>query len=122
MDAQETQIEEYTLELKEHQLKINGRLHTIRELDGTDRAKYLNSVSSRVKVNNQGKPVGMTTFEGLETSLLKLCLYDGDELVPEKVMSKWPASLLGKFFDIASDLSGLNEAAKKRMQEESKND
>lgn len=122
MDAQERQVEDYSLELKEHQLKINGKLHTIRELDGVDRAKYLNSVSSRVKVNNQGKPVGMTTFDGLETSLLKLCLYDGDELVSEKVMARWPASLLSKFFDIASDLSGLNEAAKKRMQEEAKND
>jgi len=117
-----TTTEEYSLTLKERSFKIDGRVHVIRELDGTERGKYLNSVSSRVKSNTQGKPVGMTTFDGLETSLLKLCLYEGDTLVPEKTMSKWPSSLLSKLFDVASDLSGLNEAAKKKLQEDAKND
>jgi hypothetical protein len=109
------------LTLKEWSFKIDGRSHLIRELDGDDRAKYLDSVSSRVKINNQGKPIGMTTFKGLETGLLKLCLYEDDALVPEKTMAKWPSSLLSRLFDVASDLSGLNEAAKKRLQEEAKN-
>lgn len=118
-----TGVLEFSLELKSQTVKLGDEMYTVRELDGAERGKYLDSVSSRVKTNAQGKPVGMTTFEGLETSLLKRCLYDKNlVLVPEKDMARWPASTLSHLFDIASDMSGLNEAAKKRMQEDAKND
>lgn len=123
MESQDINIE-LSLELKSQTVKLGGRPYTVRELDGAARGLYLNSMSNRVKINAQGKPVGMTTFEGLETSLLKLCLYDDIDgvLVSEKEMAHWPASVLSKLFDIASDLSGLNDAAKKKLQEEAKND
>lgn len=122
MESQVINIE-LSLELKSQIVKLGDKTYTVRELDGDERGKYLNSVSNRVKVNAQGKAVGMTTFEGLETSLLKLCLYDDTNThVPEKDMAHWPASTLSALFDLASDMSGLNEAAKKKAQEEAKND
>jgi len=111
-----------TLTLKVREVKIDDQVYTVRELNGTERGAYLNSVGGRVIINDQGKAVGMKDFTGLEALLLKRCLYGPDGvLVTEKTLATWPASVLGTLFDIAKDLSALNEESKKKVEEEAKN-
>lgn len=112
-----------TLALQSRMVKLDDQVYTIRELDGTARGKYLNGVSSRVIMGSGGRPIGMKDFTGLETALLKLCLYDPQGvLVPEAVMLAWPSSVLGSLFIIARDLSGLGEEAQKKLEQDAKND
>lgn len=116
-------IPEFSLQLEERKLKLDGEVYTLRELAGTGRGKYLTGIASRLVINpDTGKPVSMKNFDGLETSLLRLCLYGPDgSLVPEDIMQKWPSSVLAKLFEMALELAGLGELGRQKKEAEAKN-
>jgi hypothetical protein len=108
--------------LKEVPVVIDGKNYTLRELNGTQKGKYLNKMGSRIVLNEQGKVASFKDYSGLESTLLEQCLYDTEnKLVSAKVIDEWPATVLGKLFDAAQDLSGLNEEARKKQEQEAKN-
>jgi hypothetical protein len=90
--------------------------------DGVQKGKYLNKMGSRIVLGEGGKVESFKDYSGLETTLLAVCLYDENNvLVKDSVMQTWPATVLGKLFDLAQELSGLNEESKKKMEAEAKN-
>lgn len=114
--------------LKEVSVVIDGKNYVLRELDGRQKGKYLNSMAGRIKLNAKGEVESFKDYAGLESTLLSRCLYDGDgKLVPASVMDGtddqqgWPSSMLSALFDAAQGLSGLNEEARKRQEAEAKN-
>ena len=93
--------------------------YVLRELSGKGRDRYLSRMSNRLKYNNAGKPVGMKSFDGLQASLLILCLYNEDDaLVTEEELQVWPASAQDALFQKAQEISALNTEG----EEEAKND
>lgn len=108
--------------LKEVSVTIDGEEYTLRELDGKTKGKYLNKMGSRIVLSEDGKVSGFKDYSGLETILLEQCLYNSEgKPVPAGIIEKWPATVLGKLFDVAQELSGLNEDARKRLETEAKN-
>ncbi len=92
---------------------------TMKELTGKERAVYLGEMGSKMTFDDAGKPTGLSSFEGLQSGLLALCLFDENEKPVEKdVLESYPAGVLSSLFAAAQELSGLTAAA----QEQAKND
>jgi hypothetical protein len=108
--------------LKEIPVEIDDKVYILRELDGTQKGKYLNKMGSRIVLNSSGQIQSFKDYSGLETTLLAVCLYDEDDkLVESSVMQSWPSTVLGGLFDLAQGLSGLDEESKKKLEAEAKN-
>ena len=91
---------------------------TLRELDGTQRNKYLNKMTNRVKIGPNGRAVGIKTFDGFQSDLLRACLFDeSGEPVSVEDIEQLPSSTQMALFERAQQLSGLNTS-----EEEAKND
>ena len=95
--------------------------YVLRELTGRERDVYLNKMGGRMKFNEAGKTEGLSDYEGLQSGLLSLCLRDGGgDLVKDKVLQEWPASVLSELFDVAQELSGLDKGAEAKAKNGSK--
>lgn len=85
------------------------------EMDGRCRDKYLTNVSSRVDSGPDGKGTSVKNFEGLQSALLSLVLFEvvGSERkpVPEDTIQAWPARVQSALFDQARDMNGLGDKA-----------
>lgn len=85
---------------------------TLRELDGTERNKYLNKMTSRVKISRDGKAVGIKSFDGFQADLLKVSLFDeNDEPISVEEIEGLPSSTQQTLFEKAQELSGLDTDA-----------
>jgi hypothetical protein len=89
----------------------------LQELVGSERGQYLNTMSKRMKFDDTGKPVGVSTFDGLEAALLSLCLVDKDgQKVSQERIQALPSSTVSVLFTEAQKMNGLGapgEAASK---------
>jgi hypothetical protein len=113
---------EFSTTLKQVDVVIDGASYKLKELNGTLKGKYLQSMGSRVVINEQGKVAGMKSYEGLESALLCLCLFDSeDKAVPKVVIEKWPSTMLTSLFEAAQELSGLNQEGQEKLEAEAKN-
>jgi len=114
---------EFKLTLKEVPVILDGKNHVLRELNGSQKGKYLNKMSKQITLNEKGKISGFKDLAGLETALLSLCLYDEkDVLVPIEILESFPSSVLGKLQEAASELNGLNEKGQEIIEAEVKNE
>lgn len=96
-----------------------SRTYALRELDGTERDRYLNLLAARTKVGKDGKPQGIKDFKDLQADLVsKSLLDDNGENVPTNMIQKWPVSVQAKLFKMAQKLSALEDESEK----EAKND
>ena len=87
---------------------------TLRELDGTQRNKYLNKMTSRVKMGAGGKAVGIKSFDGFQADLLKMCLFDeNEEAVSIEDIEALPSSTQQEIFKKAQQLCGLEDDKEK---------
>lgn len=112
----------FSLRRKQEEIEIedlDGQASTyyLRELSGAARDKYLNRMKDRMKFDDKGKPCGIKSFDGLQSSLLQETLYDSEnKLVERKVLDQFPASVLDALYTKSQELSALDE------KEEIKND
>jgi hypothetical protein len=80
----------------------------LRELSGSERNKYLNRMTSRVKVGAGGSTT-IKSFDGFQSDLLHLCLLDGDgERVSKEIIEDLPSSTQLAIFNKAQKISGLD--------------
>jgi len=101
-----------SLTLQEKPVKIDGQTWKVKEMMGTQRDKWMKSMSLRMRTDAAGKVSGLKEYDGLHTSLICLCLHDPDgNLVKSDVADKWPASAQTKLFDLCQKVNGLGEAA-----------
>lgn len=85
------------------------------EVNGSERDKHLNFVSSRTRTLN-GKPAGISNFDSLSADLVHRCLWklmpDGSrEQVSVKFIQALPNHILEDLHDRAQELCGLDKKA-----------
>lgn len=114
----------FTLSRREVKIKLQDPRtdrvteYTLRELDGTERDKYLNNLASRMKVDKGGKPQGIKDFKDLQADLVSRSLVDGENTnVPIALIQRWPVHVQTELFKMAQKLSALEEGA----EEDAKN-
>ena len=116
---------EFSLKLKEQGVKIttpNGNVknYVLKELTGEQRDSFLNMMASRL-VMKDGKVQSLSSFDGLQASLVAECLYDEKgESIDKDIIQKYPAQVLASLFKAAQELSGMDISEEE--QEEVKND
>lgn len=109
---------DFTTELKRLPVTIDGDKHTIVEMMGEQRDKYLDDLGGRLKYEG-GKPT-LRKFSGMHSLLLSLCLVDGnDKPVPAKTIDKWPAQTVTGLFNLARELNALDEEEEAEIKNES---
>lgn len=107
----------FTLEREEIPVVIDSQEYVLQELDGSERDRYLNGLTNRMRVNNKGDLAGIKNFDGLQASLVaaSIRLVDGLERKPVllKTVQGWPAKVVKQLFDAARELSGLDDEDEK---------
>lgn len=85
--------------------------YILRELDGLERDRYINSMKKRVTV--AGKSATVTDFEGMQATLLSLTLCRVDTGKGESVetIQRWPARIQNALFIKATEISGLERSS-----------
>lgn len=105
-------------ELKRKELPVElvdtdgtSKMYTLRELSGDERVGYQNRMSKNVKTDAAGKST-VKSFDGVESELIFLCLYDSAGIrVPVNIISQFPSSVQLALFEAAAELSGLGPKA-----------
>jgi hypothetical protein len=83
----------------------------LRELSGKDRDAYLKILGAKMRFDDEGKPQGLKSFDGLHIPLVSLSLYSEDgKRVPTSEIEEYPAAVVEALFDAAQDLSAINKA------------
>lgn len=105
---------------KRRQVEIedeNGVVQTMTlvEMTGIEKGKYLNSMGTRTKYDQNGKPVGVRDFTGLEASLISKCLYSEDgKSVPEEKINRWPVSAQDALMKACLKMNAMDEASREK--------
>jgi len=108
--------ETLTLSLERKEVDVilegpDGQEHhwLLRELSGSERNRYLNKMTHRVKMGPSGQ-TSIKSFDGFQSDLLHLCLVDEEgEKVSKEVIEGLPSSSQLALFDKAQEISGLNK-------------
>lgn len=122
--SETVKVMKFSVVLKEIPVVLTGedgveKKYTLREMVGRTRDEFMNRFRDKAKFDEDGKIIGLTTFDGSQSSLLASCLYDEDDKpVAENVIQELPTTILEKLFGAAQKLSSMDVAAR----EQSKND
>jgi activator of 2-hydroxyglutaryl-CoA dehydratase len=82
--------------------------YELREMCASARDKYLDQLGERMKVDTEGKVAGVKKFDGLQATLVSMCLYDAEgHLVKKEVVQGWPAGTVSSLFQEAQKLNAL---------------
>jgi hypothetical protein len=92
----------------------------LREMLASDRDKYLDGLSKRVRIDGAGKPAGVKDFDGMQAALITRCLYEGEKQVPMSEIQTWPASVVGELFEACQKLNKLNDKESEEVETEAK--
>ena len=103
---------QFDLNFEEIPVDLSGTRYILREINGTQRDEYMTKSVKRVKYKD-GKPSGLTSMAGLESSLLSMCLFGPDgEAVEESEIKKWPSKAVHGLFKAAQKLNGMEDDEK----------
>ena len=92
--------------------------YELREMVAAVRDHYLDQLGDRMKTDATGKVTGVRQFDGLQASLLAVCLFDGSgTLVPKVMIQTWPAGTVSGLFEAAQHLNRLNVTAEEAKAE-----
>ncbi len=90
--------------------------YELREMMASVRDKYLDQLGERMKTGPDGKVSGVKKFDGLQTALLEVCLFDAEgQPVKKAVIQNWPARLVSSLFDEAQKLNQLSATAEEAI-------
>ena len=102
------------------ELEMDGKTeeYILREMDSATRDKYLDSMASRMRLDKDGKPTGVTKFEGMQADLLVNTLRKKDgSAVRKETIQSWPSSTVSALFEEAQKLNLLNRDVKEVLEE-----
>lgn len=84
----------------------------LRELSGSERNKYLNKMTNRVKVGPSGN-TSIKSFDGFQFDLLVLSLRDEEgQKIDKDTIENLPSSTQQALFEKAQQISGLDTEGK----------
>lgn len=108
-------MREFSLDLKTEEFKIGDKLYFMKEMDGKRRDDYNQSISNRMRLDNNGKPAGFKTVTGMDADLLTRCVVDPetDKFVDAKTVNSWPSTVVEELGNWALEFNGLNKKAEK---------
>ena len=102
-------ILKFDLDIKTKHVEISGEPYVLKELNGKQRDKFLNSVIGRTKGAGGNQ---VSNVEGLQSGLVAMALKkveDGEEkAVEEKTIQSWPAAVVTSLFREAKTLSAID--------------
>lgn len=102
----------FTLKREEVKVDLDGSEYVLVELDGRERDRYLNALTSRLQPSRDGKGGSVKNFDGLQASLVAASLFkvEGTERVsvPIDDVQAYPAKTLSDLFGMAKELSALS--------------
>lgn len=82
----------------------------MKEMDAASRDKYLDELSTRMRFDAEGRPAGIKKFEGMQSDLLALCLFNPEgKAVVKSEIQKWPASVVSDLFKKAQAMNHLTQ-------------
>lgn len=113
---------ELTTKLREETFEIDGKEFSIRQLLAKERDAFMQEFRKRMEF--QGETPIMKQFIGVQSDLLKRCLYETgkDKPMTEKEIQDMPAKVVQTIYEAAQELNGLTEESDKEMEAEAKND
>jgi hypothetical protein len=77
-------------------------------LTGAEKTAWQNSNVNRVKYDTKGVPVGVKSYDGMESGLIHACLRDDqDKPIPAKEIEKWGSPTLTALSKICIEFNGL---------------
>lgn len=109
--------------------------YILREMDGTQRDKHLTNIGSRVKTR-KGKMEGLTSFDGLQGSLIQRSMWEVEVEDPKKfkekcvyvkgsemtinlnVIQAWPSRVLEGLHKKCKQLNGLEDEKEETSAED----
>ena len=95
--------------------------YELRQTDAATRDKYMDSLMPRMRMDKDGKPAGVSRFDGMQADLLTHTLWNKDGLAVRKdVIQSWPASTVSALFQEAQKLNLLNSAVEEVLEEAKK--
>lgn len=95
---------------KEEEVDIGGEIYKVKELSCLDIAKWKDIHAKKMKTNSQGMATGLKSFEGIESSLVTLCLFDSkNNNVPAKIIDSWFNSTVTALFKLCITMNGLGD-------------
>lgn len=79
------------------------------EMVAAERDRYLDKLTSRMRLDTNGQPQGVKKFEGLQSELLSRCLRkaNGGGVFTEAEIQTWPASAVTQLFQAAQRINRL---------------
>lgn len=86
--------------------------YELRELDGQSRDKYMNLIAGKTRVNpNTGQPIGVKSFDGLQSGILCKALFDiaEDRYASEAEVNAFPNRVIDPLCDWVLEASGMND-------------
>lgn len=105
----------FTTTRKEQKIEIEDESgqpqeYIVREMMGVDRDLYMTFMSGKFRVDERGKVVGMKDFNGLQSDLIRRCLYGPDgKPVEERKIKLWPASLQNAVHKLCRQINALDD-------------
>lgn len=82
----------------------------LREMSASKRDTYLQGLSGRVSLDANGKPTGVSNFNGLQAELISSCLFRENKLVPAEEIQEWPSSTVSDIYKLAQRINHLAES------------
>lgn len=111
------QLLEFDLKLNEQPVILKDAKgvpthYTLREMDGNQRDEHMQDSASRMKFDEKGNAKGLSSYKGIQSKLISLCLFDAEgKPVPEKTINAWPATTISGLFKAAQQLNSLGDDA-----------
>jgi protocatechuate 3,4-dioxygenase beta subunit len=101
---------DFALELATLPVTVGSGIYTLTELNGKQRDTYLQNLGLRLGSTKGSDKQTVKNFDGLQASLLTLCLTDTEgKPVTKALVQEWPAKVVSALFDAARELSGLGD-------------
>lgn len=95
-------------------VEIDGNIYQVVLLVGSDVAKYRKTMGGRVKYGTNGRPQGLTSYEGLEATLISYCLRDPHgAVVPVATIDAWPQPVIKNLFEMCLEMNKMKDMEEK---------
>ena len=92
--------------------------YVLHEMTAAARDKYMDTLASRMRMGPDGKPTGVTKFEGMQADLIVASLRTKDGAAVRKdTVQSWPSSTVSGLFEEAQKLNLLNRDVQEVLEE-----
>lgn len=117
---------EFVIDENKYPFTIKGRDGKVEsfelwEMTAKDRGIYMDNFYKKVDLDADGKAKKVTSYDGIYTDLVGLCVrYTDGKKVPKEVVDEWPHSIVEKLYDKAKELNGFDKGPEQASEDAKK--